>query len=148
MLRTTVAASAIAAALALAGQAAAAEIQVKMLDKGAKGMMVFEPSSAKLKAGDTVRFVPANPGHNVESILDMLPPGVTATKGAMSQEVVVKFAKPGVYGFKCAPHWGFGMAFVAKVGDGGPNAATAEAAVTKTPPMAKKRLAAEFAALK
>jgi pseudoazurin len=119
-----------------------------MLDKGAKGMMVFEPSTAKLKPGDTVRFVPTSAGHNVETIMDMLPPGVTATRGAMSQEVVVKFAKPGVYGFKCAPHWGFGMAFVAKVGDGGANAAAAEAAVAKAPPMAKKRLAADFASLR
>lgn len=148
MLKMTFAAGVVAAALAVAGQAAAAEIQVKMLDKGAKGIMVFEPSTAKLKPGDTVRFVPTNPGHNVETIMEMLPPGVTATKGAMGKEVVVKFAKPGVYGFKCAPHWGFGMAFVAKVGDGGPNATAAEAAVAKAPPMAKKRLAADFAALK
>src|SRR3990167_9244247 len=145
MLRVTLAAGVIAVAFAVAGQAAAAEIQVKMLDKGSQGMMTFEPPPAKLKLGDTVRFVPTNPGHNVETIMGMLPPGVTATKGAMNKEVVVKFSKPGVYGFKCAPHWGFGMAFVAKVGDGGPNAAAAEAAVAKAPPMAKKRLAADFA---
>jgi len=148
MLKVTLVAGVVAAALAVAGQAAAAEIQVKMLDKGAKGMMVFEPSTAKLKLGDTVRFVPTHSGHNVETIMAMLPPGATATKGAMNKEVVVKFTKPGVYGFKCAPHWGFGMAFVAKVGDGGPNAAEAEAAVAKSPPMAKKRLASDFAALK
>lgn len=148
MPRVTLAASAIVAALAAGGPAAAAEIQVKMLDKGSQGVMSFEPPTAKLKPGDTVRFVPTHPGHNVETIMEMLPPGVTATKGALGKEVVVKFAKPGVYGFKCAPHWGFGMAFVAKVGDGGPNAAAAQAAVLKAPPMAKKRLAADFAALK
>jgi len=134
--------------MAAAGQAAAAEVVVKMLDRGAQGMMVFEPASAKLKPGDTVRFVPEHPGHNAESILGMLPPGATPVKGAMSKELVVKFAKPGVYGFKCAPHFGFGMTFVAKVGDGAANMAAAETATTQGPPAAKKRLAAELAALK
>jgi pseudoazurin len=148
MLKSIFAAGAAVAALAVAGQAGAAELVVKMLDKGSQGMMVFEPATAKLKPGDTVRFVPTHPGHNVETIRDMLPPGVTATKGAIGQEVIVKFAKPGTYGFKCAPHWGFGMAFVAKVGDGAPNLAAAEAASSNAPPMAKKRLAADFAAIK
>lgn len=148
MLKKIFATSLAVAALAVAGQAGATELTVKMLDKGAQGMMVFEPSTAKLKPGDTVRFVPTDTGHNVETILDMLPPGVTATKGAIGKEVIVKFAKPGTYGFKCAPHWGFGMAFIAKVGDGAPNLAAAEAAVAKAPGMAKKRLTADFAAIK
>jgi pseudoazurin len=148
MIKMTVAAGVVAGVMALAGHASAAEIKVQMLDKGAQGMMVFEPASATLKPGDTVRFVPTKPGHNVETIADMLPPGATPTKGAMNQEVVVKFTKPGVYGFKCAPHWGFGMIFVAKVGDGAPNLAQAEAAIAKAPPMAKKRLTAAMAAIK
>ena len=69
-------------------------------------------------------------------------------KGQIGKEVVVKLPKPGVYGFKCAPHWGFGMTFVAKVGDGKPNAAEAEAAIATAPTMAKKRLTADFAAIK
>jgi pseudoazurin len=148
MLKATAVVVATVSVLAISGHAAAAEIQVRMLDKGAQGMMVFEPSSAKFKVGDTVRFVPTNPGHNAETIVGMWPTGAAPVKGAMNQEVVVKFAKPGVYGFKCLPHWGFGMVFVAKVGNGEPNAADAEAAVGKAPPMAKKRLAAAFAALK
>lgn len=148
MLKSALAIGALVGALALAGQASAAEVVVKMLDKGAQGSMVFEPASAKLKPGDTVRFVPTSKGHNVETILGMIPPGAEVVKGPMSKEVVVKFAKPGVYGFKCAPHWSFGMSFVAKVGDEAANAATAEAAVAKTPPMARKRLGASFAALK
>ncbi|HEY8616604.1 pseudoazurin [Phenylobacterium sp.] len=118
-----------------------------MLNKGAQGAMVFEPAQAKLKPGDTVRFIPTDKGHNVETIKDMLPPGAELVKSPLSQEIVVKFAKPGVYGFKCTPHWGFGMAFVAKVGEG-PNLAAAEAAATKAPPMAKKRLTQSFAAIR
>lgn len=148
MLKPLFVAGVAAAVLTGAGQACAAEQVVRMLNKGSQGMMVFEPATAKLKPGDTVRFVPVDKGHNVESILDMLPPGATATKGGMGQEVVVKFAKPGTYGFKCAPHWGFGMAFVAKVGDGSPNLTAAAAAAAKAPPMAKKRLVADLAGLK
>ena len=147
MLKTILAAGAIAGFLAAAGQAAAAEIQVKMLNKGEHGAMVFEPAFAKLKPGDTVRFLPTDKGHNVESIREMLPPGAELVKSPLSQEIVVKFAKPGVYGFKCTPHWGFGMAFVARVGNAA-NLADAEAAVAKTPPMAKKRLSVSLAAIK
>jgi pseudoazurin len=147
MLKTILAVGAAAGLLTVAGQASAAEIQVKMLNKGAQGAMVFEPAQAKLKPGDTVLFVPTDKGHNVETIKEMLPPGAELVKSPLSQEIRVKFAKPGVYGFKCTPHWGFGMAFVAKVG-AGPNEAAAEAAIAKTPPMAKKRLAQSFAAIK
>lgn len=119
-----------------------------MLNQGAQGMMVFEPSTAKLKPGDTIRFVPTDPGHNVESIKEILPAGAEPVKGPIGKEVVVKFTKPGYYGFKCMPHWGFGMTFIAKVGDGKPNAEAAAAAVAAAPGMAKKRLTADLAALK
>jgi len=147
MLKTILAAGAAAGLLLAAGQAGAAEIQVKMLNKGGQGAMVFEPAQAKLKPGDTVRFIPTDKGHNVETIKEMLPPGAELVKSPLSQEIVVKFSKPGVYGFKCSPHWGFGMAFVARVGEA-TNLATAEAAVVKAPPMAKKRLTASIAAIK
>ena len=147
MFKNLLAAGAVASVLAAASQAEAAELRVKMLNKGAQGAMVFEPAQAKLKPGDTVRFIPTDKGHNVETIRDMLPAGAEVVKSPLSQEIVVKFSKPGVYGFKCTPHWGFGMAFVANVGQG-PNLATAEAAVAKAPPMAKKRLAASFAAVR
>lgn len=113
-------------ALGLAGPAAAKQYQVKMLNKGAAGMMVFEPSLTKVAPGDTVTFVPTDKGHNAESILGMLPPGATAFKGKMNQELTVKFAKPGIYGFKCMPHYGMGMAGAVIVGNPGANAATAK----------------------
>ena len=43
-----------AAVLAImAGNAVAAEIEVKMLNKGAEGVMVFEPALVKIAPGDT-----------------------------------------------------------------------------------------------
>ena len=46
--------TAIAALLALAGAARAAEVEVLMLNKGAEGVMVFEPAFVKIAPGDTV----------------------------------------------------------------------------------------------
>ena len=44
--------------MVLAGAAHAAEIEVKMLNKGSDGVpMVFEPSFVKIVPGDTVKFV-------------------------------------------------------------------------------------------
>ncbi len=68
----------VAAALAVmvvAAPALAAEIEVKMLNKGAEGPMVFEPALLKIAPGDVVKFLPTNKGHNAETIKGMLPEG-------------------------------------------------------------------------
>lgn len=111
-------------AVALASPAVAKDFQVKMLNKG----MSFEPKLVRVAPGDSVTFVATDKGHNAESIMSMLPPGATAFKGKMNQSVTVKFAKPGVYGFKCLPHYGMGMAGAVIVGNGAPNKAQAMAA--------------------
>lgn len=136
-----------AGVLMAAGQAAAAEHRVQMLNTGPDGAMVFSPAVVKAKPGDTVRFVPTDKGHNAELIPGMAPTGVTFPKGAMNKELVVTVTAPGVYGFKCAPHYSMGMVALVQVGNA-PNRAAAEAAAAKTPPMAKKRFAAMFAKLK
>ena len=105
-----------AAALAINWAAAAAEIEVKMLDKGTEGVMVFEPSLVKIEPGDTVKFVSVNKGHNAESIKGMLPADAVPFVGKMSQDLEVKFDKPGVYGVKCLPHYGMGMVALIVVG--------------------------------
>lgn len=104
------------ALLALVGAAAAAEVEVKMLDKGAEGAMVFEPALVKIEPGDTVKFLAVNKGHNVETIKGMLPEGATPFTGKVNEEVAVKFDKPGVYGVKCLPHYGMGMVGLIVVG--------------------------------
>ena len=134
--------------LALAAMpAAAANYEVQMLNKGEAGTMVFEPNFLAIQPGDTVTFVPTDKSHNVENIKDMLPDGAAPFKSKVNEEFTMTFDVPGLYGFKCTPHWGFGMAFVAKVGTAA-NLAEAEAAVAKTPPMAKKRLTQSFASIK
>ena len=104
------------AALALAGTAGAAELEVKMLDKGTEGMMVFEPALVRIEPGDTVKFLATQKGHNAESIKGMLPPDAAPFVGKVNQDIAVTFDKPGVYGVKCLPHYGMGMVALVVVG--------------------------------
>jgi plastocyanin len=52
-------------------------VEVKLLKKGADGVMVFEPAFEKIAPGETVKFLATDKGHNVESVKDMLPEGAT-----------------------------------------------------------------------
>lgn len=85
----------------------AEEHQVKMLSKGAEGQFVFEPSVLKVVVGDTVVFVPTQPGH--DSISVFTPPNANTWHGRRGQEVRVEINQEGVYIYKCAPHYYYGM---------------------------------------
>ena len=104
------------ALLLLGGAAASAEIEVKMLNKGSDGVMVFEPSLVKIEPGDTVKFISTDKGHNAETINGMLPEGAAPFVGKVNQDIAVSFDKPGVYGVKCLPHYGMGMVALVVVG--------------------------------
>lgn len=139
MTRLATFALATAALAVLANPAFSAEHEVKMLNKGSDGQaMVFEPAFLKVKPGDTVKFVPADKGHDAETIPGMLPEGAQPFKGKLSQELTVTFEKPGLYGYKCVPHLGMGMVGLIQVGDDASNAAAIDG--SKLPPLAKKRL--------
>jgi pseudoazurin len=133
--------AALAASLLLSGLANAAEFEVKMLNKGVKGAMVFEPDFIKAAVGDTVKFTAVDKGHDVESIKGMLPEGADPFKGAVSKDFSLTLAKEGVYGIKCAPHYGMGM--VALITVGAPVNIDAAKAV-KQPGKAKPNFAALF----
>jgi pseudoazurin len=137
--------AAVLIALGVAATAAdAAEFEVKMLNKGAKGTMVFEPDLLKLAPGDSVRFLATDKGHNVETIKGMLPDGATAVLGKMNEEVLVTFDKPGLYGIRCKPHYGLGMVELIVVGDA---VNAAEASRIKHPGKARKVFADLFTQL-
>ena len=102
--------------MTVAGSALAAEIEVKMLNKGAEGMMVFEPALVKVAPGDTVKFVATDKGHNAETIKGMLPADATPFLGKNGEDITVTFDKAGVYGVKCLPHYGMGMVAMVVVG--------------------------------
>ncbi len=109
-----------------AGAAQAADHEIRMLNKGEKGMMVFEPAFISAQPGDTIRFIATDKGHNAETIKGMLPDGAEAFKGKINEEIAYTVEMEGVYGIKCAPHYGMGM--VAVISVGAPvNAAAAQA---------------------
>ncbi|MCY1640764.1 pseudoazurin [Methylorubrum sp. SL192] len=115
--RALIAAATITIAIATTLPAAADEVAVKMLNSGPGGMMVFDPALVRLKPGDSIKFLPTDKGHNVETIKGMAPDGAEYVKTTVGQEAVVKFDKEGVYGFKCAPHYMMGMVALVVVGD-------------------------------
>ncbi|MCB9946177.1 MAG: pseudoazurin [Geminicoccaceae bacterium] len=113
----------IATALALgslviaAGAAGAAEFEVMMLNKGQKGTMVFQPDHIKAAPGDTIRFVPTDKGHNVETVKGMLPEAAKAFKSKFNEPFEVTLTAEGVYGVKCTPHYAMGMVALIEVGE-------------------------------
>ncbi len=140
-LKPAAAALGLGLALTFALPANAADVEIKMLNKGEKGLMVFEPDLVHVQPGDTVHFVPVNPGHNAETIKGMIPEGAEAFKSKASQEFSVTLDKEGVYGIRCTPHYAMGMVALVVVGDP-VNLADAEA--VKTPGKAKAKLSGLF----
>ena len=99
-----------AVVLILTGGAWAAEVEVKLFNKGSDGgMMVFEPAYVKIASGDTVKFLSTDKGYNAESVKGMLPDGATPLVGKNGEDLAVKFEQEGVYGVKCLPHHGICM---------------------------------------
>ncbi|NIE73126.1 pseudoazurin [Pantoea sp. Tr-811] len=113
--------------------------EVKMLNRGPAGAMVFEPDHLRIAPGDTVRFLPTQSGHNAASVPGLLPAGAEAFKSKLNQPYEQTFTVPGVYGIQCIPHLAMGMVMVVQVGDGAP-AELPEA----LPARAKARFAAQL----
>lgn len=101
----------------LAGIAQAEEHVVQMLNRGEAGTMVFEPGFVHAQAGDTVRFVPTDRGHNAELIEGLAPEGAAHFEGKINEEFVVTLDTEGVYGVMCKPHFAMGMVMSIAVGD-------------------------------
>ena len=94
----------------------AAEHEVKMLNKGPDGQRNwFDPAVVYAQPGDTIHFVAADKGHNSAAVV--VPDGAEEWKGKLSQDVSVALAKPGLYSYKCTPHFGLGMVGLIAVGD-------------------------------
>ena len=115
------------AALLLTSAAHAENFEVKMLNKGVDGAMVFEPAFVKTAVGDTVTFISTDKGHNAEAIEGMLPDGVEVFKSGMGEDYVLTLTAEGLYGVKCTPHYSMGM--VALIQAGAPVNQEAAAAV-------------------
>ncbi|MCF1449303.1 pseudoazurin [Agrobacterium vitis] len=129
----------------LTNSAIAADLEVHMLNKGADGIMVFEPVLTKVNPGDTVTFIPTDKSHNAETVKDMLPDGAEAFKGKVNEQIKVTFTVPGAYVIKCNPHYAMGMAAVIVVGD--PQVNLEKVKTAKYPKKAGERVLGALASL-
>ena len=95
----------------------AADMSIDMLNKDANGnKMVYSKEIAKVAVGDTITWLPASKGHNVEIIA--APDGFNIPKKSKnSKEVSITFEVPGIYYYWCTPHKGMGMIGLVVVGD-------------------------------
>tara|TARA_R100001163_G_scaffold65795_1_gene64934 strand:+ start:1752 stop:2186 length:435 start_codon:yes stop_codon:yes gene_type:complete len=93
----------------VANLAYAGDVTVDMLNKRADGAkMVYSQDIVNVKAGDTVTWLPATKGHNVEFI--SVPKGVNKIKKSkFNKKVSYKFETPGIYLYQCTPHKAMGM---------------------------------------
>ncbi|MDG2274048.1 MAG: pseudoazurin [Halioglobus sp.] len=102
--------------LLASGLTHAAEYEVKMLNSGSEGFMVFEPAVLSVEVGDTVNFVATDMAHNSASIAGMIPDGAEPWSGQLNEDISVTFDKPGVYAYQCTPHAMMAMVGVINVG--------------------------------
>ena len=92
----------------------AADVSIEMLNKDANGnRMVYSQEIAKVEVGDTVTWLPASKGHNVEIISS---PNKMKFKSKNSKEAKITFDTPGIYYYWCTPHKGMGMIGLVVVG--------------------------------
>ena len=92
----------------------AADYEVKMLDYGDSGSMVFEPDFLHIQPGDTVRFIPTSSGHNTHSYL--VPESAQSWASKVGEVYEITFENQGVYIYYCPPHLMMGMVGVIQVG--------------------------------
>ena len=123
--------------LAATSAAWAETYEVKMLNRGAAGPMVYEPEFIQLKPGDKLKFLASSSGHDAVSIEGMAPAGAKPFKGKINEEIEVTFTETGIYGIKCLPHYAMGMVMLVQVGDAPLSALKVPA---EAPERAQKRL--------
>ena len=105
--------------------------EVKMLNQGSEGYMVFEPAVLKINKGDTVTFKATDAAHNSASIKGMIPAGAKEWNGRLSQDISVTFNVEGVYGYQCTPHMMMAMVGIIEVGQNQSNLESAKATAKK-----------------
>ena len=105
------------ASMLVTGVVLAADIEVKMLNKGEEGKMIFEPSFIKAQKGDNIIFIPTDKGHMAASIKGMIPEGAKKFKSKINKKFTYTVDVEGLYGIRCTPHYANGMVALIQVGD-------------------------------
>ena len=109
------------ASVLVTGVVWAADIEVKMLNKGEEGKMIFEPSFIKAQKGDNIIFIPTDKGHMAASIKGLIPEGAKKFKSKINKKYTYTVDVEGLYGIRCTPHYANGMVALIQVGEA-PNA--------------------------
>ena len=105
------------ASFIVTGAVLAADIEVKMLNKGDEGKMIFEPSFIKAQKGDNIIFLPTDKGHMAASIKGLIPEGAKKFKSKINKKFTYTVEVEGLYGIRCTPHYANGMVALIQVGD-------------------------------
>ena len=101
--------------------AKAEDMSIDMLNKKGKEKMLYSEDIARIDVGDTITWLPASKGHNVQFV--SVPDGVEKVKSKLSVEFSYTFEKEGAYLYVCTPHATMGMIGVVIVGDSDVNLA-------------------------
>ena len=107
------------ASVLVTGVVWAADIEVKMLNKGEEGKMIFEPSFIKAQKGDNIIFIPTDKGHMAASIKGLIPEGAKKFKSKINKKYTYTVDVEGLYGIRCTPHYANGMVALIQVGEVG-----------------------------
>lgn len=75
----------------------------------------FEPLTVYIEPGEKVSWE-GMIGHNVETLGAMIPEGGVVMNTELGVNVTQQFDVPGIYVYKCTPHWGARMGGVIVVG--------------------------------
>ena len=127
----------------LSTQSFGADISIEMLNKDADGnRMVYSQEVANVEVGDTITWLPASKGHNVEMISS---PNDLKFKSKNGKEAKITFDTPGIYYYWCTPHKGMGMIGLVVVGNDLSN--IEDIASAKAVGKSKKKLRALLASL-
>ena len=94
----------------------AGNLTLDMLNKRADGQkMVYSEDVVHVDVGETVTWLPATKGHNVEFI--SVPEGFgIPKKSKLGKEHSTTFDIPGIYLYQCTPHKSMGMIGLVVVG--------------------------------
>ena len=76
----------------------------------------FEPLTVYVAEGGKVSWEGMT-GHNVETLGAMIPDGGVELNSELGDDITVQFDTPGIYVYKCTPHWGTRMGGVIVVGE-------------------------------
>ena len=117
MLGGAAAAAAVAPAGVKAQEGTVHEVLMLTRDPDTGDNQVFKPAVLQVQPGDTVRFIPEQPGHNSQSNEDLIPEGGETWEGRINQEVEVTLETEGTYPYYCLPHQTAGMVGLILVGD-------------------------------